>query len=301
MQTGGFVGGNHLYNSTIKTAKTESYSISVDNKIINANEAGYADNIVINVINTIYDPAIAPAPEATILSTPLSTETVSYVINKNTIEVGVTQSFSKTTTNKFSYYYGMQSMFVDENYVIAPGTQQYYDWTLVDNSTQLISRKNETTNFNRFIEKSTTKQTYQSSYLNTAFGLGKRTNTLDTNIIFSRSYAKIYHTVLAVPIDIAGKTLQWNGSYTFFKVPLLDSEFILAYQGTIRGKDAIFINSKKAFNGSIPVPSELALKRIQIIENNGFVNEEGLTTFELGGNGIYVSCASNASIIILFI
>ena len=289
MSNGGWAGGNHLKGEQ-KTAITEKVEIYADGKVVNANEQGYADSIVVVVTNTIFDPS--QTTTGTTLTQKLATERVTYSVKGNTIEVGVSLTF-ENTTNKLAAYYGMQSMFVDENMLLVPNGSAN-QWTSIDNSTSFSDKKSEYPNINRFIEKSTTRGTYQSTFLQ-KIGLGKHDNLSANNMIFLRSYAKDYHSCVGTPTDVSGKTIRWNGCYTFFTQPIADDSSLLVYDGYVNGKKAIYIYSFSAYDGVIDLKGCSDIRNIDIVENNGFSNED----IFLSGGGLYLHSESYASMILL--
>ena len=298
MSNGGWVGGNYKL-----AIDDKSYFTAVCNRFnISANgNNGLADSITIEVENTIFDPSIVPSdPQATILSTPLCTEYVTYKIVKNTIEVSVSHKFVGSTTNVVQVYHGMQSNFVDEDYIITPNGE-FTDW--IGTNGDLSFNKEDYPLFNRYIEKNTVNQTYQSAYLINSFGLGNHEGIEDTDDIFLRSGNKDHHKLIyhsSVYTSFANKLMQWAGSYTFFHTPIVDNEKLLVYRGVIRGVDTLFVNTKESYNGSIPVPKDLALSNIYVKECNGITSENGDTNFQIGGNGIYIESPSTGSLILVF-
>lgn len=309
MVTGGLVGGNHVIENgddTYKTAKTDSFKVYADGKELVANTKGYADSMSINVENTLYDPAILPSAGAMILTTPLCSEIVTYTINKRSIEVALRQTFSSTTQNAIDNYYGMQSMFYNEDYFITPNGQ-FTDWMDV---TQVTSHarfyKNDYPHFNRFIEKNTTLGTYQATYLFDKFGLGKHTEFPDSGndaFMFTRGdTGKDYHHLISdgYVTPLADKVIQWRGTYTFMNAPIIDNTYLLAYVGSIGGKDALFVNTKLAYNGLVPLPAEYLLKNVSVVECYGITDADGGTDFYLGAEGVYINSASTGSLILLF-
>ncbi len=301
MSNGGAVGGNHHYpNETDEhlylTAKTDSFSIYANGVEVPESAEGYAESILVKVKNTIYDPAIPPVNvDDTSLSTPLCEECVSYAIRKNTIEVAVSHRFVSTTTNSISDYFGMQSMFEGESHFMTPNGA-YVNWQAVASSEQFTKRNYP--NFNRFIEKKNTSGTYQSTYLED-FGLGNHSRLGDGWPIFHRGSNKSYHRLIGgTPYSIANKFMQWAGSYTFFHSPLYEDDGVFVYMGTIRGKDVLFINTKSAYSGSIPLPSSLLLSKLSVIENYGIKDENGNVNFQIGGCGLYIESESTGSLIL---
>lgn len=307
MTNGAWVGGNHHFpNETAEklylTAVCEWFKIFVNGNIIDnqISVKGIAENISIVVKNIIFDPGIAPSVDSDSLSTPLCDEYATYNINRKTIETALFHKFVPTTQNTISNYYGMQSVFVGEEFFMTP-MGQFVDWESVEVTPSVTFSKISYPNFNRFIEKSVSRGTYQASFLE-SFGLGNHEDISSDSFIFNRSSGKDYHHLISSPYiqPLANAVIQWSGSYTFFHTPIVDDEFVFAYRGSIRGKEAIFVNAKKALKGNIEIPSDLSLKKISVLECFGIKNERGNEEFQIGGNGLYIESESSGSLIVVF-
>lgn len=303
-----WVGGNHKLEVGEKeylTAKTDSYKVYIDGKELSSSASGMAGSICIKVQNTLYDPAFIPSdPDATILDTPLCTEYATYVINKNTIEVALRHSFSSTTSNSITNYYGMQSMFKLEDYFMTPNGA-YPNWESVDNVTgNARFTKGDYPHFNRFIEKNTTTAAFQSTYIFDDFGLGSHYAIPNDGFVFTRgNTGKDYHHLIdeGQITPLANKIIMWRGAYTFFHTPLIDDNYMFAYLGSIGGKDALFVNTKQAVSGRVvPIPSAYALKEISVRECYGITDQLGGTDFYIGADGLYIVSESTGSLILVF-
>lgn len=292
MTNGRWTGGNHLKDKQ-KTAITDYYEIYADGKKLSDGNSGYASSIIVLVTNILYNPA--QQIEGDILTEKLSTEFVAYNIKNNTIEVCVTNKFEKTD-NTLSYYYGMQSMFINEDAILFPNSEKI-GWQIVNNQTIMSLKKQNNQKFNRFIEKSQTNKTYQSTYLLSNYGLGQHEFLLDTNQIFSRSYSKDYHTVVGAPIEISEKIISWRGCYTFFHTPICEDDKLFIYNGIINGKKAVYINSVGPYSGYIDLKEIYGIIPICILENNGFIGLDENSEITINGRYIYLSCENPASII----
>lgn len=301
MVPGGWVGGNHLYptntsSPNYKTAETTAFEILVDGGQITTSVEGYCESIVVNVHNIIYDPSVAPEVGDEILSTKLSDEYVSYAVRKNNIEVSVSNKFVGSAQGTIGRYYGMQSMFQNEEKYITPNGE-YTSWvSVVDVPTSEFS-KEDYPNFNRFIEKSETNSTYQAAYM-TNKGLGDYSEVTQSDFIFNRSSNKCYHHLISHMEGVAGKFIQWNGIYTFFKTALVDNSNVLAYDGYANGRHTLFINTMQAFSGFVPIPNDMVLKDYSIIERLGITDGNNGEAFILTGEGIYISSSGTGSLII---
>lgn len=287
---GGWTGGNHLYegDGTTKTAETISYDCYADGKLMGVGEKTYCKSVSVEVINTLYDPAIAPNVGDPILSTPLSTESVVYAIKNNTIEVSVNEKISGTTTNTIALYYGMQSMFYQEEKLMTPNGSAT-TWTASASS----FKKSDYPNFNRFLEKSDTYATYQGTFLYPS-KLGNHDLIGGTANIFVRSANKSYHHVISNETSIAGKSYTWSGGYTFFHVPLLEISTAFAYRGIYQGKDAVFFNCSSAIDVGIELPISYKFRKLSVIEMSTSVTTENTFT---DANGISISATDAGSAI----
>lgn len=292
-----WVGGNHTYTpGGQKTAKTDVVDIIVDGKAIVDGSYGYCENIGIRVVNTLYDPAYAPAEDSTILSTPLASETVFYSIFKNNIELGVAIAFVSGTTNTVHTYYGMQSMFNKESHYITPNGGAA-SWKSVNDGDYNFT-KSAYPSFNRFIEKNDTEGYLQGTYLRNIFN-GTHDAIANNQNIFLRSGTKTYHHLCHDFTGIANKSIKWNGTYTFNKAAIVDANGVLSYRGVVDGCDALFISTDSAKeNIIIPVPSDIRFNNISIVENYNF---NGLSSgVPVSSNGIELSSQSAGSLILKF-
>lgn len=289
---GGFVGGNHVwhndYTLNVKTAKTDSYTILVDNKTIAAGEKRFCENVRISVVNTLYDPSETPVEGQEILTNPASTETVVYVIEGNSIMVSVNEHI--ITSNIPNLYYGMQSMFVDETYVMTP-RGLYADWASSENGMEF--NKGDYPLFNRFIEKSS--NAHQASWLipNKA---GDHHILKNSDIIFSRSANKCYHRIVSnydYTEPVPGLSITWTGVYSFFKTAIMDDSNAFIYKATYLGKDCIFVNSKQQCEFDIPLPS-YAGRSINVIEHDDTISTDNIF---VDADGVSVTATGTGSLI----
>lgn len=285
-KNGRWAGGNHSFNSdnVTKTAKNESYNIYIDGVKLNAGEEKYADKLQVEVVNSIFDPNQLPSSQVVI-----SAEAVVYSVCKNSIEVSVRQQFADIN-NPIERYYGMQSMFSQDLKLLVPngGVDD-----LVDAPAELYINKADYPKVNRFIEGNDAVGAYQSAYLKPNKD-GK--HEMVSTTIFNRSYSKCYHYIVDGETNLAGKKVVWSGVYTFFDAPILNDENLFVYEGVINGKDSIYINTKKAFEGSIELPSKYLMKKIQVIEKDDTIS----TTNEfVDSEGIEINASGTGSMIVL--
>lgn len=290
MYPGGYVGGNHLYNDTVKTAKTDTFTIFVDGEELSDNDSHYCNTVSVRVVNTLYDPSVAPGEGATILTTPLATETEEYKITENNIQVSVSIQFVNNAPGRISNYYGMQSMCVSETGVLTPNGALASAWSL-PSSTSFT--KGEYPKFNRFIEKKDTEY-YQSTYLipNKA---GNHGQIEDTDPIFVRgSTAKDYHQI-AIGGLVAGRRIVWSGVYTFMRSVIADDANILAYMGIVNGKKCLFVASKQSCTVDIAFPSSLLFAPLSVVEKEGNIETEN--TF-VDVAGVHIDATGTGSLIL---
>lgn len=298
MNNGGWCGANHHYpdenasaHPIYKTAKNNSHHCYADGRKIPAGKKIRCNHVTVEVENTIFDPEYAPANGDSMLSTPLSTETAFYSIHKNTIEVSVRQKYSKTTKNSVINYYCLQSMFENEEFIMTPNGK-FIDWTDEKTATDIFPKK-DFPEFNRFIECNKTRGTYQGVYLYPE-KLGNHELIQDDSWIFNRSYGKCYHHIMNNVSNIASKTFICNGSYTFFHTPLLDNDNVFVYRGIMNGKDAIFINTKKACELDIPLPKDCVRHRMSIVEMSRNITTDNTST---NAAGIHIVAKGSGSMI----
>ena len=289
-----WVGGNHLYlnqQSGVKTAKTNSYAIYADGVLLEQG-AAYADEVIIKVENTIFDPGVAPANGATILSVPLITESVSYKVDAGEILVGVEHSYLKDV--RVLNYYGMQSMFlprtvdgVTSNVRFLTNQGGYFDWTVGrgPEDAPLYIVKQTAPTFKRFSQKIPAGH-YQNTVL-LPYGLGNHEYVGDDGNVFIYSGNKAYHVLIHKQNIEEGAVLSWMGVYNW-KRPIVDDDNNYIYDySDFKGK-AISINAKKAYGKvAVPAPAYAANTLFEVIEsnNNIAVNEVVVADFNLQAQG----------------
>ncbi len=271
-----WVGGNHLYlnqQSGIKSAVTNSFSIMADGEPVTQGSA-YADVVTINVENTIFDPDVAPASGATVLSSPLIAECVSYRIDSGEIVVGVEHTYLKDVA--VSTYYGMQSMFlpkkddagnnVNVQFVTAQGG--YYDWTVQPTSGNVVRiKKGDAPNFNRFSQKHVNGH-YQNSVL-LPYGLGTHNYVNDAGDVFVYSGDKAYHVLIQNKEIAENEVLSWMGVYNWNR-PVVDDEYNYVYD---YGNKNISVTAKKAYdNISVSMPAYAANTLFKVTEGGANVS-----------------------------
>lgn len=287
--SGGWTGGNHSWknDNKTKTAQTDSYIIEADGYALMPSDKVYCEKVMISVINTIFDPSVAPNEGDESLSTPFSTESVVYIVEQSSINVSVRQKLAGITNNWLKTYYGMQSMFDGETAILTPNGQ-YLDWeTSISGYSHF--NKADYPRFNRFVEKNA--KGYQSSYVQ-PYKLGNHDKTAFS--IFERGTNKSYHVLVNSTTNLipVGGSIVWCGVYTFFKTPIIDNEYVFAYSGIVNGNDTIFIWAKKAYEGTIPMPVKYQMRLITNIEKDNAITT-GNTMIDAEGVSISASAAGS--------
>ena len=265
----GWCGANHSWKEqgTVHTAKNDSFFIYCDGKQLNDGDNVYTDKLEIRVKNTIYNPLIEPEEEADILSSPLCEEYVVYRVSGNSIYVILNHKFVNEEQVTISNYYGMQSMFSNENKLLTPNGQ-FQDWSDVVEGSSFT--KGNYSKFNRFIENNDTNGTFQSTYL-MSYGIGDHSEISDESFIFSKSSGKSYHHLIGSKVYTNGMTHTWAGLYSWFKTPIINDDSLFVYEGSIDGKDIVFIDIKKAFTGKVVLPAKYVLKDFSTIQKDDSV------------------------------
>ena len=255
-----WVGGNHLYmnqQSGVKSAATKGFSIYADDKLIDEG-AAYADVVTVKVENSIFDPDVAPASGATVLSSPMITEHVSYRINGGEVCVGVEHRYLKDVS--VGTYYGMQSMFLTlpeggstaiMKYITAQGgVSDWRDWIIAQNAVYI--KKADAPRFNRFSQKREADGYCQNTVL-LPYGLGNHAYTEDNVFVYSGN--KAYHVLVQDKAIAQGEVLSWMGVYNWNR-PIADDEFNYVYDYNDINRRCLSVTAKKAYGGvSVPAPA----------------------------------------------
>ena len=254
MKKGGWLGGNHLVND-IRTAVTTNVTIMADNYALTENKGSVNCNQVTVVVeNDILDPSSTVTASGT-FSKKMISETVHYKITQNTIEVTLYHSFAKGVTNTINRYYGMQSMFSNEDKIMTPNGP-YTDFT----------NKNKVKSFNykyypkfdRFIEMNSTNGWCQASHL-LSDGVGDHRYVGNNNNFITTKYNKNYHVlIMNLPVK-EGTSYMWHGVYSWFR-PLVNNKNILVYASMLNGKRVLYVDAKHACNTTFTLPSNWAGK-----------------------------------------
>lgn len=265
IKNGGWCGGNHLYKDNFTpTAETFDIKIIADDKCLHNDTSLNADRIIIKVANHIYNPQSAYLKGKDYLfNDTLCIENVNYLIDGNSIEVEVEHSYINKIPVEVSKYYGLQSMFVEEKFILTP-LGKYDCWTKIENINRF--KKKDFPKFNQFIEKN--DSCFQSTYL-LKEGLGSHKDVDNADVVFiGNSWSKSYHKLIGDKQRIAGENDSWKGVYTWGLLPLIDTNGIFAYTGRLKSKDVWFINILKKGEYMINLPENLKNKKIRIIEKS---------------------------------
>ena len=286
---GGWCGGNHLFtDEKTQTAETFSIKLYADGQSISSDTLLKAQIIKLEVKNRIFNPLSAEQTgDKTYFTDTLCIENVNYTIRGNSIQVDLSHDYINRTPVIITKYYGMQSMFKDENQLLTP-LGKYPFWTNIHQTNRF--KKQDFPRFNRYIEKGDFY--FQASFLLNR-SLGTHNELPDDDVIFiGNSWTKCYHKLIGNVPRTAGDYDSWSGVYTWITTPLLDNESSFAYDGFIDGKRAIFFSNNIKGNFTIPFPDSTIYKKINSIENSSDSKIKRKNGF------IYLSCNSPGSVII---
>lgn len=228
LAAGGWSGGNHL-NNGLRSARTESVKAYADGLPLDMERDGKftCDVLTVKVANTLLMPAD---------TVPFATELVTYTVRGNSIDVVCRHWFLCPEPVVVDRYYGMQSMFRDENEILTPGGE-YSEWTPVEKVDRF--KKGPFPNFDTFIEHSPAG--YQAAWLDPAIGIGARDMLDDDDWAFiGNSYTKSYHKTIGNRTVRNGDYNEWHGVYTWFIEPVADTPGYFAYAGSESGNPALF-------------------------------------------------------------
>ena len=293
----GWCGANHSWKEkgVVHTAKNDSFAIYSNGKILQDGDNIFTDNAEIRVENTIYNPAIAPEDEeATILTSPLCTESVVYRVSGNSIQVILNHKFVNEEAVTIAKYYGMQSMFIGEDKILT-SNGKYPNWANVVEDGMSFNKAGYP-KFNRFVEHNSSNDTYQSTYLR-PYGLGDHSQIGSSSFMFIKSGAKAYHYLIDSIQYSSGMSHNWSGLYSWFKQPILDDDNFFVYEGKIDGHDLVFIDIKMLSSATkIKLPDKYVLKDFTIIQKDDVVT--------IGENididGLEISSTNSGSVILKF-
>ncbi|MBR1804731.1 MAG: dockerin type I repeat-containing protein, partial [Muribaculaceae bacterium] len=227
-------------------------------------------------------PMIEPEEGATVLSSPIIIEQVDYRIQGNSIDVCAQHTYKKDAV--VNRYYGMQSMFVDEDSIMTPCGKYP---TFTSQSSVVSFKKSQFKDFNRYIEHNADGWC-QSAWMRPE-GLGSHEFISDNSVIFTRGSKKCYHVLLNGSTVYAGQTYKWHGIYTW-DLPLVNDAELIAYRGIIDQQKALYIDTKQACERTLTLPDNW--KGYYVIESKG----EG--SIVRNGNSLNINATGPASFII---
>ena len=291
IKDGGWCGGNHLFtDEQTKTAETFSVKLYADDHRITSDTTLVAQKIEFEVKNHIFNPVSAKTQKGIVSFTDtLCIENVIYTIIGNSIQVDLSHDYINKMPVRILRYYGMQSMFNDERYLLTP-SGKYLHWTEINNVDRF--KKKDFPRFNRYIEKS--DSCFQASFLLNR-GLGAHNELSGDDIIFiGNSWTKCYHKLIGNTYRFMGNHDSWSGVYTWFTKARLDTRHAFAYDGFIDGKKVIFFSNNANGNFSISIPENSKNKKMNIIDNTSG------TKFRIMNDSIYFHCRFPGSTIITF-
>jgi hypothetical protein len=273
----GWCGGNHTDATGHKTARNESFFITVDGHRVKGDTLANAHSVQIDVVNVILDT--------------FAIEKVHYDIYGNSIEVSAEHKFFNVKPLNVQRYYGMQSMFEGETKTLTPGGE-YSVWT--DEANVSSFPESAYPDFRWFVERNA--GAFQSAYLFRS-GMGDH-KFVDPNepVFIGHSYGKSYHRLMANHIVKRGDVTTWKGVYTWGTKPLLDNDSMFAFWGNIDGNAALFISAFGPSTQSVELPSRLSNAAINVIDNQG-----GIAAKSIGTNSVSITSVGKGYAIISFV
>ena len=286
---GGWCGGNHLFtDEKTQTAETFSIKLYADGQSISSDTLLKAQIIKLEVKNRIFNPLSAEQTgDKTYFTDTLCIENVNYTIRGNSIQVDLSHDYINRTPVIITKYYGMQSMFKDENQLLTP-LGKYPFWTNIHQTNRF--KKQDFPRFNRFIEKGDLY--FQSSFL-LHRGLGTHDELPDDDVIFiGISWTKCYHKLIGNTLRTIGHHDSWSGVYTWIATPLLDTGSAFAYDGFIDGKRVIFFSNPVKGSFRLSLPPNSTYGKVSIIENTSHAK------IKKKKDSLRLSCHSPGSVII---
>lgn len=272
----GWCGGNHPYMDNVTpTGYNMTCQIALDGTPCTGDGLFLANEVELLVENCILNPAVVQQKDGkNILESPLTVETVRYQVSGNSIGVKLMHEFKNEKPVTVRTYYGMQSMYMGEEYTMTVGGA-YSDWT--PQAAVSTFNKGAYPDMCCFLEKNQTA--YQASYLfNT--GLGMHNAISDEDIIFiGNSDGKSYHRLISNKEFVKGDKIEWEGVYVWFRTPVCENDQFLCYEGHIEGARALFVHTKKGIDTFLPL-SEYANEKFRILESRGDIKIEGNAVYK---------------------
>ncbi len=202
--TGGWH-GNNVEGKEVPTAKTEKFSVKIDNEELSDNKVYYCDYVQISVTNYIQ------AYNTKKIMRDVLKEEVKYDVTPNKVKVEVVSTALEKVL--LQRYYGLQAQ--NKEFEII----EYSNSILAkcrENSDSGPYNKDNIANFFKLISKNGIYNMVVA--LDTGFGLGNFENLSDgLPTIFTQDYGKTYFN-LVNDIDKTiekGDSIKWRGSYEF--------------------------------------------------------------------------------------
>lgn len=265
IEPGGWTGGNHSFQNDMRTAEHCTVRFFLDGNEIKTDTCLQGTEVTILVQQQLFNPNLPKfSGDTTLLTEIFCEETVHYTIQKNTVQVSVSHLYKNEDPVVIKRYYGMQSMFENEQTVLTIDGP-YQPFTPIDKVGQFDNASYP--KFRRFVEKSAIG--YQASFLFDK-GLGGRQELADSAPIFiGNSYGKCYHNLLNDVSRQAGDQDHWSGSYTWFHQAIVDQKELFCYQGVLNGHDVIFVDCLVASHQTIHLPEDWEGSKIEILKSSG--------------------------------
>ena len=194
----GWCGGNHTGPEGKKTAFCAGWKILVDGNEMVSDTLCRASKVEIDVVN--------------VLRETFAIEKVSYEIIGASIALTCRHNFRVNKPEYVERYYGMQSMFVGEKFILTPGGK-FNDWTELDGV--MSFNYGSYPGFRVFIESDGIY--CQRSELEDA-GLGSHSSLgPDAPVFIGNSWSKSYHCLMYGRFVCPGDSTLWKGRYTWYK------------------------------------------------------------------------------------
>ncbi len=207
-----WVGGNHLDENGVPTAECQRVEIFTDDTAIDTSSdfSCTCSVMTVKVVNLLKHSALGE----------VAVERVTYIVSGNSIQVEVSHEFTGDSPRRIYTYYGMQSMFGNEDRILVPGYGNC-GWIEVEPGADLSITKAEAPGMRLFVESNGSAM--QASLLYPE-GLGDHGVLKGTDAIFVHSgIGKSYHSLIKGLTVTKGETISWRGLYSWFENPLDDT------------------------------------------------------------------------------
>ena len=284
-----WVGGNHSISNSdgteTYTAESESFSFYADGVPLNDGDCVKAKRVEVKTTNHLFDPDVED--ETGGYSEILCVEDVEYSIERGSIAVSVQHTYPSSSST-ITTYYGMQSSFRSETSIMTPNGP-YSSFTKESEVRPFI--KNSYPDFRCYIEQNDANR-FQSSFLFPE-GCGDHSFLSSDNRVFTRATGKCYHWLIQNKSIGDGLQYYWKGLYNWF-TPFHEDENLFVYEAWAEGYPLLFINTKAAFQGYVPVPEELRGRDFQIVSKPSSV----YLGRKIESEGCYVQSAFPSGIVL---